>query len=449
MTRTLACSFFLGLAIHSAAQQPVFDPQDGDTVVFAGDSITHQCLYTQYIENFFFTRFPERAIHFHNAGVRGDAAADVLARFDDDIAVHEPRYVTLLLGMNDGGYEGVGQDRFERYKSGVGALLDRIEAIGAQAILLTPTMFDHQVVEQRQGDATWRFDGKSFSPDYNAVMAFYGAWLREEGRRRNVPVVDLWSALNRHTREQRLQDPEFTMVQDAIHPGPAGQMVMAFEFIDQLVSPEHRRVQQLTVMQRGKRWLGNGGKTTEVRDLVVNEDQSSVRFSYLSSALPWVVPEEASLVEQVWELPDGRSRVGFSLTKAGHKRSGDVLKIVGLAPGNYSVVLDGESLGRHWSNVPLGTKIEIQENPASPQFQQALAVAKLNRERNDQVIRPLRDVWQRIKGLRRKKGIDFDAEYEALRPELDALIQKGRDYESRIRELAQPKLRTCEVKRAD
>ncbi|MEM0970129.1 MAG: GDSL family lipase, partial [Verrucomicrobiota bacterium] len=34
---------------------PPFSPQDGDCIVFLGDSITHQCLYTQYLENFFLT----------------------------------------------------------------------------------------------------------------------------------------------------------------------------------------------------------------------------------------------------------------------------------------------------------------------------------------------------------------------------------------------------------
>src|SRR5690242_15012298 len=34
------------------------DLKDGDTVVFLGDSITHQCLYTQYLEDFFYTRYP-------------------------------------------------------------------------------------------------------------------------------------------------------------------------------------------------------------------------------------------------------------------------------------------------------------------------------------------------------------------------------------------------------
>ena len=29
-------------------------------LLFIGDSITHQCLYTQYVENFYYTRFPNR-----------------------------------------------------------------------------------------------------------------------------------------------------------------------------------------------------------------------------------------------------------------------------------------------------------------------------------------------------------------------------------------------------
>ncbi len=45
------------------------DLQDGDTLVFLGDSITHQCLYTQYVEDYFYTRYPKLRIKFHNAGV--------------------------------------------------------------------------------------------------------------------------------------------------------------------------------------------------------------------------------------------------------------------------------------------------------------------------------------------------------------------------------------------
>ena len=80
--------------------------KDGDTFVFLGDSITHQCLYTQYVEDYFYTRMPKVRIHFHNAGVGGDRAQNALDRFEDDVAAFKPKYVTILLGMNDGAYRG-------------------------------------------------------------------------------------------------------------------------------------------------------------------------------------------------------------------------------------------------------------------------------------------------------------------------------------------------------
>src|SRR6187399_1959688 len=79
--------------------------KDGDRFIFIGDSITHQCLYTQFVENFYYTRNPEKRLHFRNAGVSGDKAQDALNRFDEDIASFKPTIATILLGMNDGTYK--------------------------------------------------------------------------------------------------------------------------------------------------------------------------------------------------------------------------------------------------------------------------------------------------------------------------------------------------------
>lgn len=87
--------------------QTTFTPKANDTIVFLGDSITHQCLYTQYIEDFFYTRYPDLKLHFYNAGVKGDKAGDAIARFAQDVAPAKPNYISVLLGMNDGGYEGM------------------------------------------------------------------------------------------------------------------------------------------------------------------------------------------------------------------------------------------------------------------------------------------------------------------------------------------------------
>jgi hypothetical protein len=92
----------------------------------------------------------------------------------------------------------------------------------------------------------------------------------------------------------------------------------------------------------------------------------------------------------------------------------------------------------------------LQANEATPQHRQALAVALLNRERNDRAVRPLRDLWSTLKGARRKFAQD-PAGYAAFRQqtqlEIDRLEQLARDYEARIHAAAQPVAHRYEITR--
>ena len=49
-----------------------FALKDGDRVVFYGDSITDQRLYTTFVETFVVTRFPNQKITFVHSGWGGD-----------------------------------------------------------------------------------------------------------------------------------------------------------------------------------------------------------------------------------------------------------------------------------------------------------------------------------------------------------------------------------------
>ncbi|MDB6072989.1 MAG: GDSL-like Lipase/Acylhydrolase, partial [Verrucomicrobiaceae bacterium] len=151
--------------------------KDGDRVIFIGDSITHQCLYTQYVENFYYTRYPNLHVHFRNAGVGGDRAQDALDRFDDDIASFKPTVATVLLGMNDGSYRDFDQATFDTYKRDMTTLLDKLDALKVRVFLAGPTMFDHHAAELRIAANP---NGKARNPEnYNAVLAYYGKWAQE------------------------------------------------------------------------------------------------------------------------------------------------------------------------------------------------------------------------------------------------------------------------------
>ena len=96
---TFLVSVSTGRADDLAAPLAAVELQDGDSIVFLGDSITHQCLYTQYVEDYLYTRMPHLRLRVHNAGVGGARAWDALrtrrrrcrlsAEVCDDSARHE------------------------------------------------------------------------------------------------------------------------------------------------------------------------------------------------------------------------------------------------------------------------------------------------------------------------------------------------------------------------
>jgi lysophospholipase L1-like esterase len=407
--------------------------KDGDTFVFLGDSITHQCLYTQYVEDYYYTRFPKTRIHFHNAGVGGDRAADALRRFDDDVASFKPKYVSILLGMNDGSYTRYEQPIFDTYQRDMTTLLDKLDGIGAKAIPMTPTMHDARAARLR---------GKTLEPRdtyYNGVLALYGTWLREMAHQRGLGYVDMWSPLNNLTQERRRKDENFTLIKDAVHPDAPGQLVMAASIINDMVrkSPVSHVTAQ---MVGGKRTASAAnGKVSELTG-----DDNGVSFTFEANALPWVVPTEAA--------------EGFKLTHAGHRYSNEKITVRNLKPGKYELRIDSTVVGTY-ADGQLAFGVELEENAKTPQYQQALRVANLNKQRNDEAMRLLRNLWSKRKVMTRdlaqaeaKKAPDLDAKKEAygkfleeFKTQAQALVTKAGEFENRIYVENQPKPHKYEV----
>lgn len=403
---------------------------DGDTFVFLGDSITHQCLYTQYVENYFYTRYPQKRIRFHNAGVSGDIASNALDRFEEDVAAYRPKAVSILLGMNDGRYRPYDQAIFDTYQSGMTIILDKISALGAAPILMTPTMHDARAA---------RLAGKAQEPRdtyYNGVLSLYGAWLREGAQQRGLNFVDMYSPLNHITLEQRRTAPEWTMIKDAIHPGPAGQFVMAAALIGD-VFPKSQ-VGAVTLQQKDGLWTASAsnGRVTEL------EATDGLAFTFHCNSLPWVVPADAA--------------EGYKLTHAGHRMSNEKVTVRNLPPGKYEIRIDGQPIG-HWTDGQLAFGVEIGENPATPQYQQALKVAGLNQRRNAEAYVRIRNEYGALKSRRNKiralegkpEAAAMAAEFEAWKVGMPDRVKALRDnaqaFEDEIYQVNQPTPHRYEV----
>lgn len=430
-------------AVGDEFKAPVakLDVQDGDTVVFLGDSITHQCLYTQYVEDYFYTRYPKVRARFHNSGVGGARAIDALARFERDVAAYQPKYVTILLGMNDGLYKPYDEATFQTYRKDMLEVVQRIRDIGAIPILMTPTMYDSRAARMnpRRRDSS--------PPErlelYNSVLAYYGTWLREISVEAGDGFVDMYGPLNHLTLQARKKNPNFTMITDAVHPDAPGQIVMAYAILNDM--GVRRSVSNITISitPKGKaKARANGG---EASDLEFSDDV--LTFKWTAESLPWVLPAEAAQ--------------GVKLLKLGHRMSREGLAVYGLRPGKYELSIDGAVVGTYGAQ-GLARHIELQQNEKTPQYQQALEVATINKQRNEGPVKALRNEWGQFQRMERaqrsfkanpgneelaKQAATLEGKIAGMEERIVAHEKAAKELEDRIFQINTPRERTYVLKR--
>ena len=76
---------------------PGFVLRQNDRIVFLGDSITEQQLYTNYVETYLATRYPELRLTFFNAGWGGDTSSGGTRRLERDVLALKPTVVSVTI----------------------------------------------------------------------------------------------------------------------------------------------------------------------------------------------------------------------------------------------------------------------------------------------------------------------------------------------------------------
>ena len=217
--------FFLALSHLTCQERPAPSPQPvevpalqaGQTVVFLGDSITWQNLYTSYIEQYYTARYPEKEFRFINRGVRGDTAAEAIARLQRDVVLDRPDLVVVMLGMNDGGYKGYNKGLLKFYLNNLEKLVGLLkEKTEAKIILVTTTCMEPVDYKAER---------------YNKMLSAMAAGVVDLGKKLRVPVIDLFLYFSKKMQEARSQNPPVRLMLDPIHPGPAGQLVIAHHLL--------------------------------------------------------------------------------------------------------------------------------------------------------------------------------------------------------------------------
>jgi lysophospholipase L1-like esterase len=380
---------------------PTFALKAGDKVVFYGDSITAQRLYTRFVEDFIVSRYPQMRVELYSGGVSGDTvegghAGNMETRLKRDVLPRHPDVVTIMLGMNDGRYTTKFDKNFQAYKSGYRRLVDDLKSDlpGVRLTLVRPSPYD----EMAHPPAI---------SGYNEVMVRYGDFVSQLGKKEDVPVVNFNQAMTDALHAGIRIDPRMagSLLPDRIHPSPFGHWIMAAALVrGWKISP----IVSGTVIDAARTEV-TSQQNTAVSGLT--ETGNEVRWTQLDGALPLPLELNDSMTQYLLEISD----IG-SLDQ-------QMLRVNGLSAPSYSLEIDGQKIGL-FSRQELanGVNLALYQTPME---QQAKSIdwtaddrAKLSGTRFN-LLTEAGNIPSRQAGIEALDALDrrmIDAEYENAKP---------------------------------
>src|SRR5689334_4391751 len=202
--------------------------KDGDVVVMIGDSITEQHLYSNYVEMWTVTRFPNWKLTFRNTGIGGDTSTGGNGRFKRDVLRYKPTAMTVDFGMNDGGYQPFNQPRFATYVKGLEGMAEQAKKAGIRVAWCTPQPLDTAEPGATEPSA------------YNKTLEKYGdLGVKQIAEKYQSLFVDQFHPYLDVLNKARGSMKQYTRITagDAVHPGPPGQALMAASILKGLSLP--------------------------------------------------------------------------------------------------------------------------------------------------------------------------------------------------------------------
>jgi len=322
LLRLLLVSLLLCSAL--LAQTQGFHLHEGDTVVFFGDSITNQRLYTVFTETYVLTRFPRMHVAFVHSGWSGDRVTGGLGgpidlRLDRDVFAYNPTVITVMLGMNDGEYRPYDDGIFHIFANGYRHILDRIKAAAPEArvTLLQPSAYD---------DFT---RPPEFAQGYNAVLLRYGRFVRELARASELTVADLNAPVVALLKGARAASPKPAeqLIPDRVHPSPGVHLVMAEALLLAWGAPSVVSILEID---------GATGTVTKSENTTVDSvaRQGTLEWSQTDQALPMPVETDDETITLALRHSDFMNALNR-----------ETLKVTGLPAGRYNLQIDDEAVG--------------------------------------------------------------------------------------------------------
>ncbi|MBR0232105.1 MAG: right-handed parallel beta-helix repeat-containing protein [Clostridia bacterium] len=149
-----------------------------------------------------------------NSGVGGDTSANGLARFDAAVKAKNPDVVFIGFGTNDASIDMERYVPVETYMENLRTAVDKITALGAKAIIITPPpIVDEPYFTRHDKSKFSQFDGA------NGLVSVYALAARRVAAEKKVAVADVNKAFSERDFSK--------LIADGVHPNAQGYKLYA------------------------------------------------------------------------------------------------------------------------------------------------------------------------------------------------------------------------------
>jgi lysophospholipase L1-like esterase len=197
----------------------------GDRVAICGDSITEQKRYSVIIESYLTACLPELEITCRQYGWGGEQAGGFLRRMESDVLRFQPTFATSCYGMNDFRYVPYDEAIAAEYRRNLTAMTQAFKKAGARVLLGSPGIIDTV--------PHWVKSAKGTQEDLNLALSQFRNVGLQVAAAEGVAFADVFRPmLLADHQAETLHGPQFRVAgKDGVHPGWAGQVVMAYAFL--------------------------------------------------------------------------------------------------------------------------------------------------------------------------------------------------------------------------
>ncbi|HOW64808.1 MAG TPA: SGNH/GDSL hydrolase family protein [Candidatus Paceibacterota bacterium] len=202
--------------------------QKGDRLSICGDSITEQKMYSRILETYLTVCAPQWDISCRQFGWSGEQAGGFRNRLDQDVLRFHPTIATTCYGMNDHRYVPYTDEIGKTYRDHQTAIVRALKEAGCRVVLGSPGTIDSV--------PPWVKSAQGTKQDLNLSLCRLRNIALEVSLEEKVAFADVYLPMLVQGWEAKKKYGEDFMVsgKDGVHPGWAGQVIMAYAFLKTL-----------------------------------------------------------------------------------------------------------------------------------------------------------------------------------------------------------------------